>query len=501
VKTLISILTALLLFGCTAKTKDADVSTKDSLEPETAVDVSTKDLPGDQGTNWPGCPGWTGMSLHEKARRLDELVRKQHLPDGLLRSVILDEKRDVKSLLHLPSTGLWTAIYLASQSFRWAVTGEKQALDNARTAVKGLHHLTMVTGRPGLYGRAYARQGFSYAQDVDGVPGWVKSQATGYDGWYFNSDVSKDTMDGIMFGYAVAMDLLKDETLLTQVRQDLLTFVNAFVDAGLRIIDYNGKVTEHGRLFYSALDDLPGFNALLTLSWVRSGVFAESSVGGYKLKDFYRHCLLREGDGSDCPKTDTIDLGSYLDVVERQLGVYRKYCKTSYDNIDMVFQAIYPLLRFETDPDVRKMLLAVLHDEIWDPPPEIAVGEPPVHRSTHSLYISMYGALASPSHNDPVFTRAMMDAVCTLYELPLDRSDRYVAAGTQKPACTNRMGLPNAADVIPLDQRYYDNYLWRLDPYEIPQEHQAVPGLVHSPEDFLLAYWMGRYFGLLDESM
>jgi FAD/FMN-containing dehydrogenase len=90
-------------------------------------------------------------------------------------------------------------------------------------------------------------------------------------------------------------------------------------------------------------------------------------------------------------------------------------------------------------------------------------------------------------------------AVCTLHRIPKDRSDVDVPAGTQEPHCINRMGEPNAEHLIPVEERYYDNYIWRLDPYEIPKAHQAVPKLVHTAEDWLLAYWVGRYHGFIEE--
>ena len=65
----------------------------------------------------------------------------------------------------------------------------------------------------------------------------------------------------------------------------------------------------------------------------------------------------------------------------------------------------------------------------------------------------------------------------------------------------NRMGRPNAADIIPMEERYFDNYVWRLDPYEITEPHEGGVNLVHSPDDYLLAYWLGRYFGYITEEM
>ncbi|NOZ01634.1 MAG: hypothetical protein GXP54_07065 [Deltaproteobacteria bacterium] len=465
--------------------------------------IADTSMIGDSQTwPWPTCPDWSGqaISLHEKTAWLDALVREKHLDDNLLRSLRVAPDGEVLSREHLPSTGLWTAMYLASQSLRYAVTRDEEAPTTA--AIKGLHDLTAVTGRPGLYGRAYQRPDFTYTYDAAGSPHWVESTAPGYEGWWYNDDVSKDTMDGIMFGYAMALEFLDDEGALKTVRQDVLGFARPFVEAGLQIIDHTGEVTEHGRLYYSAIDDFPGFNALLSMSWVRTAVDAGDDP---YLTHFYRDCLLRLGDWSDCPALDAMDIGSYLDAFDDFLYVYRPECKTSYDNIDMVFQAIFPLLRREHDPGVRKRLLDKLRVGIWEPEKaddsDEPVKAPAVSESTHALYVFMYGALVEPNPDDEVFRTAVNDSVCTLYRLERDRFDKTTIAGSQKAACINRMGDPNADHVIPLEERYYDNYVWRLDPYEIPKDHAGVPGLLHSPEDYLLAYWMGRYFGYVSEEM
>lgn len=178
-------------------------------EPETVVAVHP----------WPTCPEYAdkGPSLAEKAAFLDDLVVAQHLPDGLLRTITIADDGSVK-LHSLPSTGLWTAIYLASQALRYAVTGEEEAQVNAGKAVEGLHHLTAVTGSS---------------------------------------------------GYAVALEHLDDEAILSVIRADVLAFADHLVSNDLQIIDWDGKVSEHGRMFYSAMDDFPGFNAMLVLSWLR----------------------------------------------------------------------------------------------------------------------------------------------------------------------------------------------------------------------------------------
>ena len=41
-----------------------------------------------------------------------------------------------------------------------------------------------------------------------------------------------------------------------------------------------------------------------------------------------------------------------------------------------------------------------------------------------------------------------------------------------------------------------DNFQWGGCPYDI-EVKPAVPGLHESPEDYLLAYWIGRYYGYI----
>jgi hypothetical protein len=483
-------------FGTLALACSSSGDRADAADPGPATDVAEAEVLADVGPEpwpWPTCERLRGSSerLVDKTAYLDALVPAQHLGDRLLRTV-REQPGGGLTLDHQPSTGLWTGIYLASQSFRYAVTGDPEAQANAAVAIAGLHDLTAVTGVPGLYGRAYQRAEGAYTYDAAGGSSWVASPAPGYEGWWYDDDVSKDTMDGIVFGYAVALEHLDDPDLLGALHDDVLGFVRPFVAHGLQILDADGQVTQHGRLYYSTVDDFPGFNALLSTSFVKTAVALGDDPD---LAHFYDDCLLRLGDRSDCPVTDVLDLGSYLDVIEERLHAYRGACLTSYDNLDMVFHAIYPLLRRETRAPLAARLRAVLEFGIWQPAdPDLA---PAVHRSTHALYIALYGGLAEPAPTDPVFRAALDDAVCSLFELPRDRRDRDVAAGQQQAVCENRMGRPNAAEVIPLLERHFDNYVWRLDPYEIPEPHVAEPGLVYSPEDYLLAYWAARYHGLI----
>ena len=170
---------------------------------------------------WPTCEREVSdTTLHQKAAEFDRLAREWHLAgDGLLRNVDLEEDlQTVAHWHHVENTILWSGMYLAAQAFRYRVTGEPMAQENARLVVDGLRRLTDVTGVPGLYGRSFARPGIPYNYDGSGTAYWTESPAAGYEGWWYRNDVSQDGYAGLMFGYAVAMEHFDDPQLLADVR-------------------------------------------------------------------------------------------------------------------------------------------------------------------------------------------------------------------------------------------------------------------------------------------
>lgn len=452
---------------------------------------------GDGGPSfdWPACEEIaTDVSLADKAAYFDQVAREQHLAgDGLLRNITLSEDlQSVENWHHVENTILWSGMYLASQALRYAVSGAPAAQQNARTVVAALRQLTDVTGVEGLYGRSFAEPGVPYNYDGSGTPSWTASPAAGYEGWWYRNDVSKDGYDGLMFGYAAAMEHFDDQQLLADVRQLLSEIGHHLYGNGLQIIGADGKVTEHGALYESAWDDFPGFNALLAASFIKT---VQTATGDQQLDDFYYGCLMRTRKGVDCQGLETSDIGSYIDSMQNMLYLFLPNCKQNYDNFDMCYQAIYPLLRREQDSELQARLRKVLRDNMFH-------SDDPDRQSIDPLGNSMFTFIYAAStgdgpDDDPLLGPAVNRAVCTLKNFPARKFVRYIPAGTQPEACRNRMNEPVAAEPIPLAEYGFDNYLWRLDFFKIQSEQQENRRIVYSPEDYLVAYWLGRYHGLI----
>ena len=94
--------------------------------------------------------------LLEKAMKYERNIRQRHVPGygGIVHSVY--ETGNLENLFIYMAQGdstMWTSTYLAAESFRYAVTGSKEAMENAIAAIQTLHDHKEVTGTVGYIGR------------------------------------------------------------------------------------------------------------------------------------------------------------------------------------------------------------------------------------------------------------------------------------------------------------------------------------------------------------
>jgi len=228
---------------------------------------------------------------------------------------------------------------------------------------------------------------------------------------------------------------------------------------------------------------------MLASSWFK---IAQKANDDPFLDDFYYGCLMQTRQAGECPPND---LGSYMNSMEEYLYLFLPDCKQNYDNFDMCYQAIYPLLRLEEEPRLRRRLLGVLRQHMFHTDDPDCQSLAPIG---NTWYTFAYAALTGDGpDDDPVLSDAVDRAVCILREFPAEKIDRPIPAGTQQEVCRTRLDEPAAAEPIPLAEYHFDNYLWRLDFFEIQEERAGNPRTIYSPEDYLMAYWLGRYHDLL----
>ena len=94
--------------------------------------------------------------LEQKCALFEERIRQRHNRYGFVADSQLSRAGDVSTSRPVPmdNDGLWTAIYVGAECFRYAVTHSPEALRNARASLAALMRLESITGIPGFPARA-----------------------------------------------------------------------------------------------------------------------------------------------------------------------------------------------------------------------------------------------------------------------------------------------------------------------------------------------------------
>jgi len=450
------------------------------------------------------CPEVAGtpQTLAEKAAAFDERARRWHLPEGQDLWFSVQLKPDLETFERVgmsDNVGTWTSLYAASQAFRYAATRDPEALLNLRRVIRGEHDMLRITGVRGLFTRVFvnpALPGFPSAEqlavwypDCDLAVKHCKrfNEVTEgeFAGWWWKNDVSKDEYAAHMFSMAVAWELVDDPEVRTHVAEIATAVGDHLIEHDMTLTDVDGVVTTYGHLTPLAMDDFPGFNATLGLAWMR----VAAAVGGVTYQAFYDDCLLHRGGPTACPDLGPKAYPDHFSNTGLDLA-----CKTNWNNHNMAQLAMYALLRAETDPALRATYQAALRDQLWAPDDPF-----PMRDQRNSLYTWFY--LVNKADADPWPVEAARQAVCTLKIYPAAKNHFPVDTFAGYPeACTDRSGEPMSDRFIPIDERAADNFQWIGNPYK-PEVDPGDATIVESPEDYLLAYWMGRWFGFISEGM
>ena len=83
------------------------------------------------------------MTLHDKAMFFEKQVRERHIRTGFNGALgrMTDGDVTTGTLENSDNDGLWTSMYLAAETFRYAVTKEEEALQNVRESLDAMERL------------------------------------------------------------------------------------------------------------------------------------------------------------------------------------------------------------------------------------------------------------------------------------------------------------------------------------------------------------------------
>ncbi|MEM9141383.1 MAG: hypothetical protein AAGA86_00255, partial [Bacteroidota bacterium] len=199
------------------------------------------------------------MTLSEKADYFQEIQRLRHIRYGMTANLSLKEPGDVSTGFYrdTDNDGLWTSMYLAGELFRYAVTKEEDAKQNAYEAFEAMERMTDITPMQGFPARSYERDGYEVGLHANGFSEeWYKKHLAEHgriwrptdDGkWRWKSTTSSDESCGHFFAYALFAELAPDQEWRDRAIHQIKIQMDHIMDNNWYLVDWNGEPTAWGR--------------------------------------------------------------------------------------------------------------------------------------------------------------------------------------------------------------------------------------------------------------
>ncbi len=415
--------------------------------------------------------------------------------------------------------------YATALALEWSVTRAPETLARLKTVLAGVVDRMRVTGVPGLFTRQMVPPGVAgnacpaddAAYQVDptkttnkwvkvgddgcihvvdaGTHAWTATTHCGldaYKGWCWLDNISQDEYTTHMNALGVVAKVADDPEVQATIRDLIVSIADHLVAHDLTVVDWDGKVTRYGRFYATSLNDSPGFLAAIALDFIRMGA---TLSGRADLEAFYQDCLLQRSGPNTClPWPMEQEPIPYTDWLAQQaLYVGGQGCGTNYDNVSMLIATLYTYIWFETDPAIRLIAQQVLDTQVMRPPdqPRAVLGD------LNAWYDFMWASQKrlGPGSDGPAY-QAVHDAVCSLKQFPARKHPQARDNLAVPEFCQGDHGQSMAEAPIPVADRCLQPLMWWYDPHE-RKACTDQPWVVYQPVDYLMAYWMGRYYGFI----
>jgi hypothetical protein len=306
-------------------------------------------------------------------------------------------------------------------------------------------------------------------------------------GGCFKDDVSKDELAGHVYALGVVGTLVDDPEIHARSARLLGDLADHLIDNNLQVIDWDGRVAEHGRIFAMAFDDFPGLNAGMALGFLMT---AANVTGREDIWDYVETCLVPEGGG--CLPYVTETSASYLEHL-RSHGLWTSgECGANFNNIAMHTLSLADIVLHARDPAIVDVARVALKDDVMLPE-EIAIGG----LSQRNPWYGLMWAQLKAMDDGPAFD-VVTESACLLKQLPAvwTPQDHEPRTGER---CEDRLGKPMFDAPLEPSERCATDFLWWKSPYG-DGACNAEPLHVRPTTSLLLPYWLGRYAGFFDDA-
>jgi hypothetical protein len=385
-------------------------------------------------------------SAERDALQIDATLQARHIPYGtVLNPILSPDLSSVKDYTRCGDSALWTGHYLAAEAYRYKVTGDPAALSNLQGALNGLTLLVDVTGSDVL-ARCAIPADSPYAASIGNqeASNGIYHRTLNGKQWMWVGHTSRDQYCGVFFGLGAAYDLVPDPAIRGSISALTKRLLENLTGSLWNVImpDFSISTT-----FLIRPDEQ------LTLLQIGQHVDAQ---------DFASQYARQEGLLASSSPT--------------ALQVEASDKQSSYFKFNLDFINLYNLIRLQGPSSAltyyEQGFAAVRAATI-------------THRNAHFNMIDR--ALHGPNVARDAETRASLDEWLTRprTDVTIDWRGKVASCGSANEAC----------NPLPVSARPPSDFLWQLDPYQLSGGGSGI--IETAGIDYLLPYWMARYYGVL----
>lgn len=391
-----------------------------------------------------------GVAAEADALAISQTIRERHLPHSVIVDPIFasPESQQIAHYTRCGDAAIWTGHYLAAESFRWRVTKAPGAREAILEALQGVRYLLDVTGRDVLARCVFPVESpwapdFSQEEQHHGVHlGAVDGRP-----YFWIGNTSRDQYIGVMFGLGVAYEFAGDDPVIREASRWL----------GERLLN---RLLADGWLVR-----MPGGQVSTTFVQRPDQQLAFLKIG--RLLNPSRFERAYQWNAA------LMSMGVWAPVATEALEPHGSYFK-----FNLNAATFFHLLRLDGSGFVQgncRLAYDIFRRAVED------------HGNAHFNMVDR--AVSGPDAARDGETRRLLEEWLTR-----PRRDVWVDLRGKYPACKedNRACQP-----IPVPERVTTDFLWQRSPFQLSGGGGGV--IEGAGIDYLLPYWMGRYYGVVWE--
>jgi hypothetical protein len=476
-----------------------------------------------------------GPGSHDLARRHLAWLREHHLANGYVANTLFASTAYTTPVQYTGTVDAaeWTGVYLAAESLRALTTHSPDAIRNVEDIVERIHQLFEVTGTPGYMARIWAPlDGDPLLADLYD-PADSAHFAITYDGGpaFYHAWTSRDMYAGVSAGLGLAYDATSSSEHRRMLRAILVTLARELmeprVDVPVRVrfhlfgswqetdlawdMEHVVLVPDEmvdGRVFIQigseadpsdygqselrgAREFAPDLQPVLSQTPGIGGLVPSIPRPGSALMlANFLELALHVTEGVPGAEEDHAAIAAYYQAHKASwLAVMKQYayhneenCWSSYFGLTIAHHPVYSLLRLSDDAAyAAEIRSAVLGAEMRP----FVEG----HHNPYFDYIAAVHDLVPAAELETTSAQLAGFVPPPKASVAVNHQGAYPA----DPDCPGLSTQPvDIADRVPMD------FLWQHHPFRLVNQFVHAEH-VYPGTDYLIAYWLGRHHGFLED--